>query len=234
MTMFRPRNAMLASKLRLMARDADSEAMLSFLRSLSNADFRAAGVVMAEDVLVSACSDVGFWHLFANVVSASPKAFLGTFLKAAVKRYRAGSLTLNRDVEPLCRFACQASAIDCKKVFEAFLPVLRKGCEVDCLLALFGPEDAEGRMALLLNFDTRPTTYVLFQELRKADMDAPSVRALALKLMQKGTRLSFRLAAIVQDYFGLEPLPGQLSLHLKPYELSQLERSESSFLKILG
>ena len=220
--MFRPRNAMLASKLRLMARDADSEAMLSFLRSLSNADFRAAGVVMADDVLVSACSDVGFWHLFANVVSASPKAFLGTFLKAAVKRYRAGSLTLNRDVEP------------CKKVFEAFLPVLRKGCEVDCLLALFGPEDAEGRIALLLNFDTRPTTYVLFQELRKADMDAPSVRALALKLMQKGTRLSFRLAAIVQDYFGLEPLPGQLSLHLKPYELSQLERSESSFLKILG
>ena len=52
--------------------------------------------------------------------------------------------------------------------------------------------------------------------------------------MQKGTRLSFRLAAIVQDYFGLEPLPGQLSLHLKPYELSQLERSESSFLNILG
>ena len=229
----RPRHAVLTRRLKALVRDAQTEQLLAFFATLTNSEFRAVGTILADDALVADCTDAAFWRLLANVVSVNPKAFLGTFLKAAVKRYAAGTLTVTGDNEPLCRFARQASPVDCRKVFEALLPVLAESREVVCLLDLFGPADAPTRTAILLKHDTRAVCHALFTELRKADDDASLIRDVALRLMHRGTQRSFRMAAIVQAYFALAPLPGQLSLQLKPYELSQLETSEAAFLKIL-
>ena len=111
---------------------------------------------------------------------------------------------------------------------------MREPAEVQDLLQLFGPEESEMTASLLIKFDTKATYYALFQEIRKADGNIDFLRDITLRLMHKGTQRSFRMAAIMQAYFGVNDLPGQLSLQLQPFELSLLEKSDKYFLKIIG
>ena len=226
------RHAALSNRLRLMVRDAKTEELQAYLKSLSHADFRTASTLLADDILVEACSDPAFWHIFTEVVPTHPKAFLGTFLKAAQKRYMQGHLKLELSAE-LERFAAQASTIDCRKVLEAFLPQAKQKEEVDCLLRLFVLDSTKERVNALLRVETDVAYYRLFQELRTIEGDAHYLRQIGIKLMQKHTPHAFNMASIIQSYFDLEPLPGSFSLSLKPYELSQLEQSEETFMKIL-
>ena len=190
--------------------------------------------MLADEVLVRGCTISVFWQLFFDIVSMHPKAFLGTFLKAAAKRYAISDLQVHPCPETLRKFAQQASAIDCKKILQSLLPIMREPAEVQDLLQLFGPEESEMTASLLIKFDTKATYYALFQEIRKADGNIDFLRDITLRLMHKGTQRSFRMAAIMQAYFGVNDLPGQLSLQLQPFELSLLEKSDKYFLKIIG
>ena len=214
-------------------RDAEIPEILTSLGNMSHGAFRECSKRMAEYELPSASiSNERFWQLFIGIVPTNAKAYLGTFLKAAVKRYADGRLSI-MEVPELLQFAELASAIDKRKVLDAFLPKVKSSSEVDLLLCRFVEDSPKGRVNALLKVDTCVAHYSLFRELRQQEGDVELIRQTALSLMRKQTQLSFNMASIIQAYFGLDALPGTFSLRLCPYELSLLERSEEDFVKVL-
>lgn len=222
---------MLKSRLRLALNADEGPALLALLSSLSNAERRTAGFLLGEELL-PACSEDDFWTLFRHVVPTSPKAHLGTFLKAAARRYQAGTLHFSN--EALRAYAeTSASEVDKRKILETFLPLLDKAAEAAALLRLFAPESAATLRALLLKAGTPVCYFFLFRQLQANDEPPAVLRQCCLLLMKKGDRLSFNLASILQQYFGLKGLPGTFSLRLHPYELHRLDGSFETFRKVL-
>ena len=217
----------------MMVADADIPKLLDHFKAMSHGQFRMASTALADSALLSEnCSEENYWKVFAGIVPTNPKAFLGTFLKAAVRRYEEGGLHISLSPE-LQSFAAQASPIDKRKVMDAFLPKVKTSEEVDVLLRLFVTGEPKDRVNALLKVDTAVACYCLFRELRQQEGEDALIHQTALSLMRRQTKHGYNLASMIQAYFGLAPLPGSFSLRLNPYELSQLERSEEEFMKIL-
>lgn len=226
-------NALCPLTVKMMVADADVPKLLDYFKGMSHGQFRIASMALANEALLSRnCSEENYWRVFAGIVPTNPKAFLGTFLKAAVHRYDEGSLHITLSPE-LQGFAAQASPIDRRKVMEAFLPRVKTSEEVNVLLSLFVAGEPQDRVNALLKVDSAVVCYCLFRELRQQEGDDALIHQTALSLMRRQTKHGYNLASMIQAYFGLDPLPGTFSLRLNPYELSLLERSEEEFMKIL-
>lgn len=228
-------NSVLKAQLSVFIRAGKTEAMRDYLLSLRNADFRLAGMVLAEKTL---WADADFWAFATTLVSANSRAFLGTMLKAAL----AQSLTT-----PTKAFAEACStAIDCRKALEALLPTAKTPTEVNTLLQMFHADMAtapsgvivsdstSSREPLLFKVGTAPAYFVLFNLLKQHDDDASYLRRYGVELIRKGDKRSFNLACIIKEYFALPELPGTFSLSLQPYELSRLDTSYETFLTIIN
>lgn len=214
-------------------RDGKLSELLEAFPRMSHGEFRAVSERLANDALLSNnCSEENYWKLFAGIVPTNSKAFLGTFLKAAVRRYDEGGLHVT-PMPALQAFADQASPIDKRKVMDALLPKVKTSAEVSVLIRLFAADEPKDRVKALLKVDTAVACYCLFRELRQLEGDDALIHQTALSLMRRQTRHGYNLASMIQAYFGLDPLPGTFSLRLNPYELSLLERSEEEFMKIL-
>lgn len=206
----------------------DAAGLVALLHGFSCADFRAAGQLLAGKVLPEVADDGAFWQLFAKVVPINAKAYLGTFLKAAVMRIEKGGGIL-LDGKAMEAFAAQASAIDRRKVLLSLFPRVH-GLEVATRLwVLFAPVEARERLALLLRVPTLLGAYFLFREVRPFEGSPDVLRGTCVQLMKRGDSLAFSLASVLQAYYSLPPLPGTFSLSLKPYELSRLDGSFDTF-----
>lgn len=225
---------MLTSQLRQLLRNVlqsgDYATLPATVEGLSHADRRRCGVLLGEELLPAMGEE--YWQVFAAVVPADPKAYLGTFLKAL-------DLLLRRDPEcwrdPLLAsfLQNQASDIDRRKCGETILPRL-KGIEaIEELVATCFPEAKEGKALFLLRTATPQTFFLLFKHLRTIEDDAATLRKYCIALLKRGDSLSFNMAYIIQDYFGLERLPATFSLHLQPYQYSRLEQSYEEFCQLL-
>lgn len=225
---YRP-NLVLRNKLQRLLQNESPEALRDFLPALSVAEFRAAGRLLADDLLPQVPGE-RFWELFVTVVPSHPKAYLGTFLKAATKLYRTDRLVI--DEAALSAYAVSCTPIDVRKVLEAFLPRLRTAGEVMTFVNVFcgGQLDAAG--TYLMKAQTPAAYYILFLLLKTADAEV--IRRYAIALMRQGDPLSFGLVSILAGYFGLESLPGTFSLRLEAYELSRLDQGYDAFVKILN
>lgn len=82
-------NPVVARKLGTLMEQKSWDELDTYLLSLSNADFRSAGHILSEDIMLR-FSGNDFWEIFSHLSLFRPKAFLGTCLKAAVTQYRAG------------------------------------------------------------------------------------------------------------------------------------------------
>ena len=129
----------------------------------------------------------------------------------------------------------EASSIDRRKMLEAFLPLMQTPeCIEHLMSSLFRVEDSDySRVMVLFKAGTSAGYFLLFAHLKQMDADNAYLRRLAVELIRKGDKASFNLAAILQQYFDLGPLPGTFSLQTPPYELSRLDQSYDNFLKIL-
>ncbi len=224
----------LADRLFTMAKARNASGLLLMMRSMSNSAFRACSRELGERVLPELPDSQTYWALFVAMVPTQPRAYLGTFLKAAAKRYTKGTLDLLRNATQVEEFAASASAIDKRKTIDVLLPIVKDTEEIKMLLRLFAPQESTSRIDLLLVQPDRPAIcYVLFGELRQHDADQALLRRTALRLMQKTSPNAFKMARIVQAYFGLGELPGTLSLRLEPYEFSSLEQGEEAFYRML-
>jgi len=230
MSEVRKHNPYLEKRLRTLLAAGDSDALLHALGELSNAEFRTAGYLLGEVLLPELAPD-RFEDFFFAVVPTNPKAFLGTFLKAAASLYAAGAL--RPEVARWQTYAAGASQIDRKKILECLLPLCKAPQEAQTLLALFALEREDANLLLLIGAATLPALYVLFLRLRTLEHDKALLRHYCIVLMQKGGDLNFRMAAFLQAYFDVGPLPGTLSRHIEPYHLARFEGGYDSFKKML-
>lgn len=232
MTEVRRHNPVLRARLAACLSGDRPAALPELLDGLSNMDFRTAGYLLSEELLPGLESSGLFWTLFCEVVPRSPKAYLGTFLKAAAAIYLKGRLDLTDN--RLCLFSRQATPIDSRKILETFLPIVRTDSEVRLLLRLFCSDNAADRAAFLFKAGTTLCYYRLFQVLKTMDNSPDVLRRYCILLMRKGDRRSFNLAGILCRYFDIANLPGTFSLRLQPYQQSRLDESFDSFCKILN
>ena len=225
---------MLTSQLRQLLRhvlqSGDYAALPATVEGLSHADRRQCGVLLGEELLPAMGGE--YWRIFAAVVPTDPKAYLGTFLKAL-------SLLLRRDRncwrDPLLAnfLRNQASDIDRRKCAETIMPCLEGIADIEELVAICFPDAKEGKALFLLRTATPQAYFLLFKHLRTIDDDAATLRKYCIALLKRGDSLSFNMAYIIQDYFGLERLPATFSLHLQPYQYSRLEQSFDEFCQLL-
>lgn len=205
----------------------DGPGLRRLTAALSHAARRSAAQLLGADLLPGA-PEAAYWALFSELVPQEPKAWLGTFLKAAVRRYRAGSLHLG---DPHLRTfaATRASDIDRRKVISALLPAISDEPDAALLLRLFAPEQPEALGKLLAQCPTPPASYHLFRLLQRQDAPATTVRRYCLLLMKRGDRLAFNTASLLAGYFGITGLPGTFSLKIPPYQLGRLDLSYEKF-----
>lgn len=209
----------------------DPSGLYALLQSLTVAEFRTAGYLLAEDLLVRCPSSV-FWHFFLEIVPRHSKAYLGTFLKAASHLFRSGGLALDEDV--LGQFAKGATVIDIRKTLDAFLAMPVDAAQAELLVRLLADNRLDLAAPQLLKAGTPVAYYVLFCLLRTAEADHALLRHYAVMLIRKGDPLSFKMASVLRQYFDLKDLPGHFSLQLAPYELSRLEQGYSAFMATIS
>ena len=132
----RRHNPALEERLERFLAAGDTAGLLASLDALGATDFRTAGYLLSE-TLLPRLSGEAYWTVFAAVVPHNPKAYLGTFLKAAATLYGDGRLDMAHRV--MRRFAAtEATPVDRRKTLEALLPLLRTPAEAVTLLDLFG------------------------------------------------------------------------------------------------
>lgn len=225
----RRHNPALEERLERFLAAGDTVGLLASLDALGATDFRTAGYLLSE-TLLPRLSGEAYWTVFAAVVPHNPKAYLGTFLKAAATLYGDGRLDMAHRV--MRRFAAtEATPVDRRKTLEALLPLLRTPAEAVTLLDLFGTEPA-ARVVYLFRAGGKVCYFLLFRQLQALD-DAGLVRKYCSLLAQRGDRLSFNLAALLKQYFGLAGVAGQFSLRLHPYEHGRLDASFEAFVRVL-
>lgn len=222
----------LQQRLRIAIASSDKSALCELLLSLSNSEQHTAGAYLSEELLPAMIDGEAFAELLLATVPAHPKAFLGTFLKAAVVLYK--SKRLNLPSMALEEYAqTNLSTIDRRKVLEALLPIIDEYAQAEWLFRLFGGTEIEVRIALLARTATAPAAYLLFQLLRQEEGNMPLLRHACGLLLRRGDRLAFNLTSILQAYFDIDNLPATFSLSLAPYQLSRLEGGYSSFTEQL-
>lgn len=225
---FKHYNPILKERLAFCVKSGNAELLLQVLSNLRASDFRTAGYMMANDVLMN-CDSSTFWHLFINIVPINTKAYLGTFLKAAVSLYQKGLLSLCEQI--LLQHVKISTAIDKQKVVEAFLPHLRSVDEVKCLVNIYYNDEQEKAVQLLIKAGTLPCYYVMFNLLKSLETDriAHYIKALLIP----DNQLAYNMASVIKQYFDINNIPAAFSLHIEPYQLHRLDKGYETFVKVL-
>ena len=226
-------SAYLAKQMQAFLDERNAEGLLAYMQRLSNAARRSADALLGERLLIDV-EEEAFWLFFSEMVRRAPKAYLGTFLKAAAARLPKGQLNA---ANPLfLKFAAEeATPIDRTKCLDALLPLIKQPEDAERVLDAFfckEQKSAPGRALALLKVPTDACNYLLFKTMKQTD-DLVLVRKVCLRLLQRGGSASFNLAGILAGYFGIQSLPAAFSLKIEPYQYSHLEESYGNFLKYL-
>lgn len=222
-------NPILRNKLASFIAKGDAQGLCLLLQSLRVSEFRTAGYLLAEQLLPQLASG-DYWNFFLKVVPTFPKAYLGTFLKAGVRLYQQHKLQLNE--EALSQFALQTNAIDHHKTMEAFLPLLAFPEEVETLLRALHSYEARKAYTFLLKANTLCTFYHLFCLLKLADEPALTKQVIAL-LLRQNKPISYNMASLLKQYFGLHDVPCTFALQIEHYKLSRADEGYASFKKVV-
>lgn len=174
-----------------------------------------------------------YWASFLETVPRSPRAFLGTYLKEAVRLKRMGVLALD-DIH-LDTYATRpdVSEIDRRKILTVLLPLCQDLKDTERLMKLFGGHIHKERAAYLLPHETLPCLYLLFREMQLAEGDAILHERVCRELLRRGGSPRFNLAALMCSYFDLNSVRATFSLRIAPYQLSRFDGSYDNFRKLI-
>lgn len=225
-------------KIRTLLTDAD--ALLSYLDGLSNSQFRAAGQLLGDSLLVEAEQDV-FWPLFRSMFLSDRKAYLGTLLKALAARLSHNGLSVPAGTvagggvwDDMFVSVCDAMTdTDRRKALLALLPLFESPADVERLLVQCGLREFSCWIPYLLQVQSRPCAFVLLKALRYVEHDRALLVRTCHLLMKRGDEQSFAVAALMRLSFGLDEVRGTFSLTLKPYQLARVEQNYDAFLAAL-
>jgi hypothetical protein len=225
-------------KIRLLT--SEPEALLIYIKSLSNSQFRNASKLLGEQILKDVSVD-DFWKIFKTLFLHDRKAYLGTLLKALVQRLCVKAPLLgerdletsgiwNSDFAELCR---EMNDTDRRKLLVTLLPLFSSPVDVERLLLQCGLREYVDWIPYLLQVQSMPCAYLLLKALRYVEND----RALLIRtchfLMKRGDSQSFNLASLLRLSFGLEEVRGTFSLSLEPYQLSRVEQNYDAFVQVM-
>lgn len=232
MTNIQRHNPRVQRQLTELAGAGEALALHEYMRGLSCGEARTAGYLLSAVVLPAVPAPASrFWHLFATMVPLNPKAYLGNFLIAAVARLRRDALTA--DDPSLAAFAKQATPIDRQKLLDKLLPEVQSVGEVLFIVAHFADNELARCAQALINACTPASCYVLFKLLKQKDCPPEELRRYAILLMRRDSPRAFRMASVIQTYFGLKDLPARFSFAIPPYVLNLIDRSPEDFIRVL-
>lgn len=217
------------------------EELCAFLEGLTNSQFRQAGKVLGDSLLVDMDRD-RFWNLFRILLLSNRKAYLGTLLRALLTRMErcrpeaaAGGRTACDEAglwgEEAMAICSMLNDTDRRKVLLALLPLSEGPDEAERMLRQCGIGEPGNWIPLLLQTPTNACRFLLLKALHHMEHDRMLLIRTCLFLMKRGNDADFNLAALIRHSFALEEVRGTFSLSLKPYELSRIEQNYEAFLR---
>jgi len=225
-------NPAIYARLQQLAGQSDWQGVLSYVESLSNAQFRTAGYILGERIL-PLTKEEDAWTLVQLLTKYDAKAFLVTMMKNVAERIANGELHLRSAGSRAFLAQVKDNAIDSQKVAAQLLPVLESPDDIRWLMRHLDLEEGKDRLALLLRVPTKAASYALFCTLRYIEHDRPLLIRTANYLIQRGDGLGFNLASLIRTYYGLDEVKGTFSLHVQPYQLARIESSYDAFCEIM-
>ena len=228
MSILHKHNPVLQNKLQAYVTAQDINGLTTCLQSLSVGEFRTAGYMLGEKVLVTATNDY-FWQAFIQLTRQNAKAFLGTCLKAFVRGYKDKKFSLS--IASLQAFTTYCTQIDCKKTLAAIFPILRTSDEVQELTSVFAQHEGKSLFADIIKAHTLPCYYELFR-LLKAE-DEVQIRQVIMLLVKRNDPTAYSVANAFKRYFDIMGIPVSFSSHIEDYQLSCLDQGYDSFKKII-
>lgn len=221
-------NPLLQKKLQSYIVAQDVEGMSTYLKTLSVGEFRTAGYLLGEKVLIQASNDF-FWQSFIQLTSINAKAFLVTCLKAFVQGYKEHKFMLQ--TASLQKFATNCTLIDCKKTLDIILPILRTSDEVIKVAQLLGEKEGSNPFYYLVKAKTLPCYYALFVLLKSED--EKQIRQSIMHLVKCNEPLAYNVANALKRYFDINNIPVTFSLCIEDYQLSCLDKGYESFKRTI-
>lgn len=225
----------IASSLLVFARKEEWRQMRDYLGGLSNSGFRVASYVLAERVLTT-LDNAAYWQCFAGIAQTDTKAYLKTFLKAAVASYKKGIVSF--DSPNFLSFAnsCRRSetSIDRQKTLQMLLPQLSTYEEAECVLEAFCGDDTNLKLRYLTaSAESSVCYFALFRLMKQSDLPAGRTEECLKCILKRGTPTAYNFVSVMKEYFGLDGEHGGFSLRVRPYELSRIENNYSNFVEII-
>lgn len=222
----------LAIKLKPLIEDGKWAELCDVLNSLSNAQFRTAGVMLGGS-LTNQLPDEAYWPFFSAMIKYNDRAFLGTLLKQVVQRLQNNTLSLQHPaaIKSLDQLCC--NDIDVQKTLSALLPLMDTPEKIDELFSNLRVTDYSKRIASLLKTSTIPCAFMLLRTLKYMEHDRLLLIRTTHYLMKRGDSLSFNLASLFKTCFALDEIHGTFSLQLQPYELARIEQSYKAFYDVI-
>lgn len=223
-------NPVIAARLRKIADGRQWPDLLSYLDSLSNAQFRTAGYVLGERIMPE-LEDDDFWQLATLLVGYNAKAFLVTVLKS----WTASNATRRLDPVPPFFQTLRGREEDQRKSLMVLLPVLRLPSDIRNLLVAMDISEPKRIVTLLLQSHlTEASAFVLTTTLLQLEDDRPLLIRVTHYLMKQGGNLAFNTASLLRTFFGLEEVSGVFSLKLQPFQLSRIVTDFAAFCKTVS
>ena len=204
-----------------------------YLGHLSHSDFRSVSSLLS-DTFLPQLTDTSYWEAFTKIVPLNPKAYLVTFLKAAVILRKNEKLSLDNPlfIEYTQGLVRENRSIDIGKTIELLLPTSSSPEEASAFINLFALPSTD-KMKALYRAHTTASYYLLFEELRRSEHDTSIIKSYISLLIKRKERIDYNLAAILSKYFGIA-IPGiTFSLRIEDFKLSYIATSYETFSKVL-
>lgn len=202
------------------------------LNSMSNMEFRRAESHIRTTILSTLPNDL-FWNALFHLIEYRRQAFLSgiTAIEHLVKD---GTLDFSCDgAIQLAQLFHNKHPEAANKIINIALPLLKTEEQIDTLLNTFAPNDDNAHIAALLKVESPLTYYKLFTTLCHLSEGKQLALRCTQYIMKHGNDMAFNMAAIMKAYFGLDELHARFSLHIEPYELSQLDSGSDAFYHLL-
>ena len=165
-------NPAIYARLQQLAGQSDWQGVLSYIHTLSNAQFRTAGYMLGERIM-PALGEAATWEMACVLCNDDAKAFLVTLMKTIAERIGNGELPLRSTGARAFLAQVKGNTIDRQKVAMQLLPVLALPDDIRWLMRHLDIEEGRDQLALLLRVPTKAASYALFCTLRYAEHDRP-------------------------------------------------------------
>ncbi len=216
----------------LLVEKHDWTALKRLFNRMTNMEFRRTESIMRNDILPN-LSNEDFWEALFHLVTYRHQAFLTGIL--AIEHLVADE-TLSFDnlwVESLAAFLKEKVPGASQKLMGMAIPLLETEAQINDMFSALGFENERERMAALISVTTPLAYYILFKILKHMADDRDLVRKCCIFMLKKRDDMSYNMASIMREYFGITDMRSCLSLRIAPYELSFIDSSFENFEYVL-